>query len=304
MCILTGWSSLTYTLASNTSIEFLQKQVTALQRHNIALQARLDEQNIALREQNIALHASLDEQNIAFREQNITLQASLDERDRVILELRANPTTFQDLLFGKSSEQAKKEKPTSDSKDKGENQGTGKEGKPKGNRGGYRKRRKHVNLPLVETTLDLSEDKKKCSCCGLAFQFLNDIEEGETVEIEVKGYRKKIRRRSYARKCKCSGGGAKIITAESPGKLLSKGSIGTSVWIKMLLDKFLFYIPTYRALDQMQLEGIDLAQSTINDGMFKIKTLLTPIYDAICEKNRQEDRWNADETGWPGSGES
>jgi transposase len=32
--------------------------------------------------------------------------------------------------------------------------------------------------------------------------------------------------------------------------------------------------------------------------MFKIKTLLEPIYQAICDKNKLEDRWNADETGW------
>ena len=229
---------------------------------------------------------------------NHILQTKLYERDQIILELRANLTTLQNLLFGKSSEQTKNKTTGFDSKNKGTSPGTGKEEKSKGNKGGHKKRRNHEKLPLVEQTVDIAEDKKKCQCCGLDFQYMNDVEEGETIEIEVKGYRKKIRRRSYVRKCKCPGGGPKIITAESPGKLIPKGSIGTSIWIKMLLDKFLFYVPTYRALDQLQLEGLDLAQSTINDGMFKIKTLLEPIYQAICDKNKQEDRWNADETGW------
>lgn len=254
----------------------------------------LQEQNRILQEQNRVLQ----EQNRALQQQNVAFQAKLDEREQIILELRANLTTLQELLFGKSSEQAKSGTVTSDAKNKGAKQDSGNEGKSKGNKGGHRKRRKHPNLSLVETTVDLPEDKKKCSCCGLDFQYVNDIEEGETIEIEVKGYRKKIRRKSYARKCKCPEGGPKIITAKGPGKLIPKGSIGISVWIKMLLDKFLFYVPTYRALDQMQLEGINLAQSTINDGMFRIKTLLEPIYQAICEKNRQEDKWNADETGW------
>ena len=68
------------------------------------------------------------------------------------------------------------------------------------------------------------------------YQYVNDIEEGDTVEIEVKGFRRKIRRRSDARKCKYPNGGAKIITAASPGKLIPKGSIEISVWIKMLTE--------------------------------------------------------------------
>lgn len=234
----------------------------------------------------------------ALQDQNIALQTKLDEREQVILELRANLTNLQNLLFGKSSEQTQNGTTGSDNNGKSTSQGSSKEGGSKRKKGGHKKRRDHGKLPLIETSIDLPEDKKKCPCCGLDFQYVNDIEEGETIEIEVKGYRKKIRRRSYARKCKCPDGGAKIITAPSPGKIIPKGSIGISVWIKMLLDKFLFYVPTYRALDQMQIEGIDLAQSTINDGMFKIKNLLEPIYQAICEKNRQEERWNADETGW------
>ena len=282
-----------YILESDLSIEFIHKQIAALQEQNHVLQG----QNRILQEQN----RTLQEQNSALQKQNIAFQAQLDKREQVILELQANFTTLQNLLFGKSSEQTQNEPTCSGNNGETASQGSGKGSGSKGSqgkKGGRRKRRDHAKLPLVETTIDLAEDKKKCPCCGLDFQYLNDVEEGETIEIEVKGYRKKIRRRSYARKCKCPDAGPKIITTESPGKLIPKGSIGTSVWIKMLLDKFLFYVPTYRTLDQMQLEGIDLAQSTINDGMFKIKNLLEPIYQAICEKNRQEDRWNTDETGW------
>lgn len=246
----------------------------------------------SLQKQIIVLH----EKNIALQEKNIALQAKIDEQDKVIQELRANLITLQNFIFGKSSEQTNSGTTTSGSKEN--NNPKKDEGNGNLKKGGYRKRRNHVKLPLVEKIMDLLENDKKCPCCGLEFQYINDVEEGETIEIEVKGYRRKIKRRSYARKCKCTGGVPKIITATSPGKLISKGSIGVSVWIKILIDKFLLYIPTYRILDQMQMEGIDLAQSTINDGMLKIKTLLEPIYHAICEKNRQEDRWNADETGW------
>jgi hypothetical protein len=111
---------------------------------------------------------------------NHILQKKLHERDQIILELRANLTTLQNLLFGKSSEQTKNETTDSDSENKGASQGAGKEGKPKGNKGGHKKRRNHEKLPLVEETVDLLEDKKKCQCCGVDFQYMNDVEEGET----------------------------------------------------------------------------------------------------------------------------
>ncbi len=197
-------------LESDLSIELIYKQMTALQ-----------------------------EQNRVLQEQNIAFQKKLDEREQVILELRANLTTLQNLLFGTSSEQTQNENTGSGNNGEGESEGSSKGSGSKGSKGkkgGHRNRRDHSKLPLIETSIDLPEDKKKCPCCGLDFQYVNDVEEGETIEIEVQGYRRRIRRRSYARRCKCPGGGSKIITASSPGKLIPKGSIGTSVWIKMLQE--------------------------------------------------------------------
>ncbi|NGX58684.1 MAG: hypothetical protein K940chlam3_01592, partial [Chlamydiae bacterium] len=84
----------------------------------------------------------------------------------------------------------------------------------------------------------------------------------------------------------------------SPGKIVPKGSIGISAWVEILLGKFSFYNPTNRLINHLELSGIFLAPSTIIDGMRKIKNLIEPCYELICEKNRLEERWNADETGW------
>ena len=251
------------------------------------------EETIAEQEETIAL---LEESITQYQEKQISqLQGELEKKDQIIAELQAQIKLQQDTLFGRSSEQSK----SSPEKDKSQpKKGSSKNEKKETEKGGRRKRRSHKELPLIDEIIDLSEDEKKCPCCGLPFHVLGDVEEGETIEIEVRGYRRRVRRKSYVRRCKCPNGGSKIITAPTPGKIISKGSIGTSVWIKFLLDKFLFYIPTYRTLDQLRLEGIDLAQSTINDGMHKIKSLLEPIYEAICKKNQTEEQWNADETGW------
>lgn len=113
--------------------------------------------------------AALQEQNRILQEQNVAFQTKLDEREQVILELRANLTTLQDLLFGKSSEQTQNENAASGTKGGDAGQGSGKgcgSKGSKGKKGGHRKRRDHAKLPLVETTIDLPEDKKKSCLSG------------------------------------------------------------------------------------------------------------------------------------------
>jgi len=230
------------------------------------------------------------------REQLADAKEQLRQKDQIILELQAQVRelqaqvkVLQDMAFGKSSEK----KFSKDSQDP-------LLPVPKKNpkkRQDSPKRRNHDHLPVREERVDLPEDQKVCPHCGTPYKHFKDVIEGETIEIEVKPHRRRVKRPCYAQGCKCCGV-PKILTTPAPGKLIAKGGIGTSIWIKLLLDKFLFYTPTYRSIEQMNLEGIHLAQSTINDGMHKIMNLLKPIYDWICEKNREEEKWNADETIW------
>jgi transposase len=65
-----------------------------------------------------------------------------------------------------------------------------------------------------------------------------------------------------------------------------------------LLDKYSSYRPTERMLGQLQQYDLDLPAGTINDGLQRIEPLLRPIYEAFCERNRQGDFHQADETRW------
>jgi hypothetical protein len=55
-----------------------------------------------------------------------------------------------------------------------------------------------------------------------------------------------IRRRRYRRTCTCDG--PSIVTAPLAPKLIPKGRYGVSVWVEVLLDKYLSYRPTERLL--------------------------------------------------------
>ena len=54
----------------------------------------------------------------------------------------------------------------------------------------------------VEELRELPEEQRACPKCGQALT-PSDAEESELIEIEVRAYRRKIRRRRYRRTCTC-----------------------------------------------------------------------------------------------------
>ena len=86
-------------------------------------------------------------------------------------------------------------------------------------------------------------------------------EDSEQLEIEVRAYRRVIKRRRYRRSCQCAAA-PRLITAPAPPRLIPKGILGISVWVTVLIDKYLLYRPTYRLLADLRAHGLDLAQGT------------------------------------------
>jgi transposase len=159
-------------------------------------------------------------------------------------------------------------------------------------------RRRHEHLPAQLEEYDLGETEKHCEVCGLAFASFEGTEDAELVEVEVGAYRRLIRRRRYLRRCRCPGQPG-VITAPAPGKLIRKGSLGVSVWVLVLLDKFLFQRPTYRLLLDLRLSyGLDIAQGTLTAGLKRLVPLIEPLYQGIVVRNLADTRWHADETRW------
>ena len=93
-----------------------------------------------------------------------------------------------------------------------------------------------------------------------------------------------IKRRRYRRSCQCAAAPA-LLTAAAPPRLIPKGILGISVWVTVLIDKYLLllYRPTYRLLADLRAHGLDLAQGTITDGMRRLAPLFAPLREA-CAK--------------------
>ena len=71
-----------------------------------------------------------------------------------------------------------------------------------------------------------------------------------------------------------------------------------SIWVTLLLDKYLFYRPTYRLLADLQTHGLDLSQGTLTGGLKRLVPLFEPLYALLIERNQQQHQWHGDETRW------
>ena len=64
-------------------------------------------------------------------------------------------------------------------------------------------RRDHSHLPLVEEEVELPSDETACPKCGKPVAEMSQTEDSEVIEVEVRAYRRKIRRKRYRRTCDC-----------------------------------------------------------------------------------------------------
>jgi transposase len=158
-------------------------------------------------------------------------------------------------------------------------------------------RRDHSALPGEEEFLDLPEEQRCCSACGLAFAPFPGTEDSEILEITVKAHRRIIRRRRYRPACSC-GKHPGIITAPPAPRVIPKNNLGVSIWVELLLDKFRSYNPTHRLLADWHSLGLGLPAGTLTGGLKKMVPLFKPIYESLKEHLRKQDHWHGDETRW------
>jgi len=158
-------------------------------------------------------------------------------------------------------------------------------------------RRSYEQLPVVEELYELGEEAKRCPHCGRPVEEFPGTEDSEELEIEVKAYRRRIRRKRYRPTCRCNELPG-IITAPGPFKLIPKSTIGISVWVMILLEKYLYQRPVARLLESLKGYGLDIPSGTVGDGLKRLHPLFLPVYQAIATRSRRESWWHADETRW------
>ena len=153
----------------------------------------------------------------------------------------------------------------------------------------------HGHLPTHIETIEI--DSPQCPSCGLGFTDFPGSEDSDVLEIEVRAYRRFIRRRRYRKTCACEPLPG-IITAPPPARLIARGKYGISVWVQLLLSKFLYGQPTHRLLQDLADCGLTLSAGTLTGGLQTLAPLFEPLEAALLSRLRSETRWHADETRW------
>lgn len=213
------------------------------------------------------------------------------EREEVlkadIAGLRAQIIDLKQRLFGRKTEKHNR------GNESGEKDKTGrKRGQQKGNDGHGRTL---PDLPVEDEYVDLPEDRKVCQVCGQAHKEFPLTLDSGVVEIEVRGYIRRYRRRQYVPGCQCEGL-AGLVAAPAPNRLIDRGKHGISLWVEILLNKYLYGNPTNRLLQSLKDRGIPLSQGAVTGGLEKLVPLFEPFLDAVSDKVLSENYWNVDET--------
>jgi transposase len=158
-------------------------------------------------------------------------------------------------------------------------------------------RRDYSQLPATVEEAELTGNDCCCPQCQLPFEPIAGTEDTTVLEIAVRAHRRIVRRRRYRPTCQC-GVVAQVVAAPPPPRLIPKSLLGISVWVTVLLDKYLFYRPTYRLLADLASHGLDLSLGTLTDGLQRLLPLFEPLYEALVQRSRQQPLWHADETRW------
>ncbi|MEI6207108.1 MAG: transposase, partial [Desulfuromonadales bacterium] len=73
---------------------------------------------------------------------------------------------------------------------------------------------------------------------------------------------------------------------------------GISIWVHILLAKFLYAQPLHRALRELSGLGLSMSPWSMTGGLQKIAALFIPLQAALYEHQMSESRFHNDESRW------
>lgn len=230
-----------------------------------------------------ALQQRLHEVEAAAAQRELALRAEIDRAEATIRDLRHR-------LFGEKNDRTKPDrqlvkKPSGSRRHRGQQPGTRGHG-----------RRHSEQLPVREEILD--PETKTCPACGASLAPFPGTDDCEIIEVAVRAYRRIIRRRRYRCTCDCHALPA-IVTAPPVPRLIERGKYGLSVWVMVLLDKYVYGRPSHRLLEDLADLGVVMPAGSLDGGLRALVPLLEPLDGGLHEQLCRESHWHADETRWP-----
>jgi len=153
------------------------------------------------------------------------------------------------------------------------------------------------HLPLVEELRILPPNSDICPNCYKPYALISKTEDSTIIEINVLAHVRKIKRQCRLKAFDCPNVPT-IITAPPAPRLMPKSSLGVSVWVEVLIRKYLHSIPSHRLCTDLTMLGAAIAQGTLTGGLQKLRPLFEPLCEALMERHLTERLFHGDESRW------
>lgn len=176
---------------------------------------------------------------------------------------------------------------------------------PQRSRGGQRGAASHARtersaLPVQQEWLAPPPEERCCADCGQPYA-RNGEQVSEILEVEVRGYVRRIRRPRFRAGCECAqrhGQPVPAVIAAPPPTLFRGTSYGFSVWVAFLLQVYWQRHPVRAFARQWGEHGVHLPAGTLLGHVRDFLTWFEPLEAAIAA-HQQQARWaHGDETSW------
>ena len=225
---------------------------------------------------------SLSRENARLRKGAKTSRNRIETLEVQLERLRATGAVLSRALYGRKSEQ--QDKPGSEHK-RGQQRGAPGHGRTQ--RPGLDERTEEHNPP---------PDACVCGRCGQLYA-PNGAEESTLVEIEVKAYKRVIRRPRWRRTCECASSPMEVSAPPVP-RLFPRTLYGTSFWARFLFEHCACFRPVHRVAAWMSAQGLTVSPGTLADSLKRFVPLFEPLAEAILAHQNKAALRHADETSW------
>ena len=139
-------------------------------------------------------------------------------------------------------------------------------------------------------------DARVCRGCGSPYT-ANGAKESALVEIEVRAYRRVIRRPRWRRNCGCASSPLEALAPPVP-RLFARTPCGTSVWSRFLFERYACLRPLHRVSAWLSDQGVAVSPGTLADSAHRFRPLFEPVGAAILAHQNGSSLRHADETSW------
>ena len=206
----------------------------------------------------------------------------IEAQELEIARLRATRAVLSKALHGRRSEL--RERPGS--------------GRPRGQRRGFPGPGRTVRPGLEERIEEHHPpaEARRCRCCGQPYVAVG-AKESALFEIEVRAHRRVIRRPRWRRGCGCVSS-PRLVAAPPVPRLFPNTAYGTSVWSRVLYERYACLRPLQRVGAWLGDQGLPVSAGTLADSAPRFVPLFEPLGAAILTRQNAAGLRHADETTW------